>query len=198
MEDAVRGQGAPAVDRSLAPDVGHPPAGLFDHDRWRRQVPAVRPDLDHCLGRAFGHQRIAPEVAEATVTPGRSDQGREAGCQPTRLDIERQRIEDLASATAPTRETPTRRRSPAAGPTDPTAHVPPPRRAYQRSPIAGALMTPADDLAILLDREQRAEQRDAAHEVVGAVDRVDVPADAAGPGLGAVFLADKAVVREVP
>ena len=35
------------------------------------------------------------------------------------------------------------------------------------------------ELAVALDREQRPEQRHAAHEVVGAVDRVDVPADGA-------------------
>src|ERR1044072_7962203 len=53
---------------------------------------------------------------------------------------------------------------------------------------------PGHDLAVLLDREQGAEQWDAAHEVGGAIDRVDVPADGAGPGFGAVLLADQAVV----
>ena len=52
------------------------------------------------------------------------------------------------------------------------------------------------ELAVALDREERAEQRDAAHEVVGAVDRVDVPADRGLGRFGAELLADQPVVRE--
>ena len=44
---------------------------------------------------------------------------------------------------AVTRDTPIRRGTPAPGPIAPTAHDPPPRRAYHRCPSAGALMTPA-------------------------------------------------------
>src|SRR4051794_27795293 len=46
VESAVRGQSIPAMDRPLAADVGHPPAGLLDDDRRCRNVPAVRTDLD--------------------------------------------------------------------------------------------------------------------------------------------------------
>ena len=52
------------------------------------------------------------------------------------------------------------------------------------------------ELAVALDGEQRPEQRDAADEVVGAVDRVDVPADRRVGGLAAVLLADEAVIGE--
>ena len=50
-------------------------------------------------------------------------------------------------------------------------------------------------LAVDLDREERPEEGHAADEVVGAVDRVDVPADARRALLVAVLLADEAVVR---
>ena len=45
----------------------------------------------------------------------------------------------------------------------------------------GALMTPTCSSPSALDGQQRPEQRHAAHEVVGPVDRVDVPADDARP-----------------
>ena len=51
-------------------------------------------------------------------------------------------------------------------------------------------------LAVALDRQECAEQGNAADEVVGAVDRVDVPADARPAGLRAVLLTDQAMVRE--
>ncbi len=51
------------------------------------------------------------------------------------------------------------------------------------------------ELAVALDREERPEEGHAAHEVVGPVDRVDVPAGRGGAGLGAVLLADQAVLR---
>ncbi len=50
-------------------------------------------------------------------------------------------------------------------------------------------------LAVPLDRQKRPEQRHAADEVVGAVDRVDVPAGRGVAGLGPVLLADEAVIR---
>ena len=49
-------------------------------------------------------------------------------------------------------------------------------------------------LAVVLHREQRSEERHAADEVVGAVDRVDVPAGRGVSRLGAVLLADEPVV----
>ena len=76
------------------------------------------------------------------------------------------------------------------------AHAPPPRHAHQRSSSAGADRTRRLELAVALDREQRPEQGHAADEVVGAVDRVDVPADRRVGGLAAVLLADEAVIRE--
>ena len=125
-------------------EVGHPPTGLLDHDRRRGEVPAVRPDLDHRLGGALGDQRVAPEVAEAPVAPGRPDQGIEA----RRLARSpRCRAATSTGAGHPRARRRARRRS-AAAPRRPARARrpptrPPPRRAYQRWPSAGALMTPA-------------------------------------------------------
>ena len=60
----------PAVDRAPAVEVGHPAAGLLDEHERRRDVPGLETDLDHRLGGALGHERVAPEVAEAAVAPG--------------------------------------------------------------------------------------------------------------------------------
>ena len=51
-------------------------------------------------------------------------------------------------------------------------------------------------LAVALDGQQRPEQGHATDVVVGPVDRVDVPAHRRVAGLGAVLLADEAVVGE--
>jgi hypothetical protein len=51
------------------------------------------------------------------------------------------------------------------------------------------------ELALGLDGQQRSEQRHAAHEVVGAIDRVDIPACVRLPALRPVLLADHAVFR---
>ena len=76
------------------------------------------------------------------------------------------------------------------------AHAPPaapgpPALVERRSGQDGRL-----ELAVALDGEQRPEQGDAADEVVGAVDRVDVPADRRVGGFAAVLLADETVIRE--
>ena len=60
----------------------------------------------------------------------------------------------------------------------PFANAPPPRTAHQVRPSAGAEHDPDAHLAVLLEREQRRPHRDAAHVVLGAVDRVDDPAPA--------------------
>ena len=101
------------------------------------------------------------------------------------------------SGTDATFETAIRRGSPEPpdGPRS-TAHAPPPRRAYQRLPSAGALTTPTCSSPSRSMPDQRAEQRHPAHEVVGAVDRVEVPADAGVRVAGPEFLADDAVRRE--
>ena len=119
----------------------------------------------------------------------------EPGRQPARLDLVGRAVQDLGVVERGDAAT----RGSAAGPRPRPEGVDRPRSpAPPRVPALAerrrADMTPTLELAVALDGEQRPEQRHAAHEVVGAVDRVDVPADPAGAGLGAVLLADEAVV----
>ena len=53
-----------------------------------------------------------------------------------------------------------------------------------------------DGLAAILQADERAPQRHAAHEVAGAVDGIDDPAKAGIAGLFAVLLAEEGVLRE--
>ena len=77
----------------------------------------------------------------------------------------------------------------------PRAHAPPPRRAHQRSRSAGAEMTAAWSSPSRSTARSVPNSGHAADEVVGPVDRVDVPAGRGVAGLGAVLLADEPVVR---
>ncbi len=97
-----------------------------------------------------------------------------------------------ASSSEATRDTcdPPRRLAPVPGP-GPAAPPGPPALVERGRGQHGGL-----ELAVALDGQQRPEQRHAADEVVGPVDRVDVPADGRVAGLGAVLLADQAVIRE--
>ena len=193
VEPAVGHEERPAVDRAAAVEVRRPAAGLLDEDQRRRGVPGREADLDHRLGGALGDERVAPEVAEPALAP---DVARAApskpGARPDATMSWPEPYRTWASSSEATRDTWIRR---GASPRL-RAHAPPPRHAHQRSSSAGADMTDGLELAVALDREQRPEQRHAADEVVGAVDRVDVPADGRVAGLGAVLLADEAVVRE--
>ena len=64
----------------------------------------------------------------------------------------------------------------AAPPMVENAHAPPPRQAPQRIRRAGAEITAAWSSPVALHGQERPEDRNAAHVVVGAVDGVDVPA----------------------
>ena len=102
-------------------------------------------------------------------------------------------VEDLGVGQRRDAATPGSRRaaSPAVARPRPAAAPGPPALVERRRGQDGRL-----ELAVALDREQGPEQRHAADVVVGAVDRVDVPADRRVAGLGAVLLADEPVVRE--
>src|SRR6187397_930081 len=69
VEVPVGGEERSAGDATSPVEIGHPPAGLLDEDDGRRGIPAVEPDLDHRLGCSLGQERVAPEVAEATLAP---------------------------------------------------------------------------------------------------------------------------------
>ena len=76
------------------------------------------------------------------------------------------------------------------------AQAPPPRCAHQRSSSAGADMTAAWSSPSRSTARSVPNSGTPADVVVGAVDRVDVPAHRCIARLGAVLLADEAVVRE--
>src|SRR5207253_3513493 len=76
-------------------EVGQPPARRRDQDQRGGQVPGVEFGLYHCLARTLGHQGITPEVAEATVAPGRADNRVEPLLPPDRLERRARRVEDL-------------------------------------------------------------------------------------------------------
>ena len=112
------------IDRH-AVDIGHPTAGLLDEDRRRGEVPAFGPDLDHRLGGALRHQRVAPEVAEAALAPRRrTSRPSKPGAGPDAHDIGPRAVQDLGVVE---RRRPARPRSGAA-PVDrrrePTPHRP--------------------------------------------------------------------------
>ena len=169
------------------------PPGLLDDDDRRGHVPRAEVGLDHASA-APSATSVAPEVAEPTIAPrlgiSAPKPGRCRSCDIPRRAVEQLHVGDrthLRDGDPPGASDPD-------GPRD--AHAPPPRAAYQRSPRAGALTTPDLQLAVASDAEQRPEQRHAAHEVVRAVDRIEVPADA---GVGVArpeLLADDAVTGE--
>ena len=180
VEEAVRGQQRARVDQPPAVEVGDPAAGLLDQDERRGHVPGRQLDLDHGLGGALGQQRVAPEVTEAAIPPDLAEEAGEA----------RRPGRDLAGR-GPSRTRPGHRPASvipetwigrgASLPAAPTAHAPPPRRAYQRWRRAGAETTAELELAVDLEGQERPEEGHPADEVVGAVDRIDVPAAARRP-----------------
>ena len=119
----------------------------------------------------------------------------EAGGEPGRLDVVPGAVQHLGVLEG---RRPGRRGSPAAPrcPAAPTAQAPPPRRAYQRSRSAGADTTPSWSWPSTSRARSVPNSGHAADEVVGPVDRVDVPADRGVGRLGPVLLADEAVIRE--
>ena len=93
------------------------------------------------------------------------------------------------SATADTRMRRGAASSDAAGPRSPAPPRPPPLAERGRREDRGL------QLPVPLDGEQRRKHRHPADEVMGPVDRVDVPAGRRFAGLDPVLLADEAVVR---
>ena len=165
--------------RAPSKSVTRPPASSMRTER-RGEVPCLRVDLDHRLGGALGEQRVAPEVAEAPFAPDSPSSASEARAPGPLASMSRPRaVQDLGileRSDARHADPPRRRSLPAA----PTAHAPPPRQAYQRS---RERRRGHDRRPGARRRARRASSvpnsGHAADEVVGAVDRVDVPADRA-------------------
>ena len=181
MEPAVAGQDRARIDVATAVEVGHPTAGLLDDARSARQRPRAsarprpsprpRPRPAGCSPRSRRTRARARPRRAGPRSPGPAGVRRGPG---------RCRTGPGASASAPTRLTAIRRGvvvAPVARP-GPTAAVRPPALVEGRRGDDRGLQ-----LAIALDRQEGAEEGHAAHEVVGAVDRVDVPAHAGLAGL---------------
>src|SRR3981081_3347940 len=78
MEQAVGCQGISTLVGAPSAEVGQASAGLLHDDQRCGEVPGVELRLEHRLTDALGDQRVAPEIAEAAVTPGRAGHGIEA------------------------------------------------------------------------------------------------------------------------
>ena len=149
--------------------------------------------LDHRLGRALRHERIAPEVAEAAAAPDAPQRVEEPRRAAGSLDVGDGAVEQV--------RLPDRVDSRDAGPTH--RPRPPAVRDDRPGPPATARVPSLAergggehsdlDLPVALAREERAEQGDAAHEVVRAVDRVHVPADGRAGLVRLLLLADDPV-----
>src|SRR4051794_18218017 len=197
VEDAVRRDGTSAVDRPGSVQVAEPTARFLHDDGRRGEIPRVEVRLDHRLGGTLRHQRVAPEVAETTVTPGSADEGTEArrllaaGDDVAVGGVEELRLRDGCDrrdvdATRPVLTEERRALRPRA---EPLRRVPALAKG-RRGDDAN------DDLVTALRSEQDAEQGDTADEVRRSVDRIDPPADVGAPLLHPVFLAVHTVRRE--
>ena len=159
VQDAVRREGRPVVDGPDAVEVGHPAARLLDHDRRRRQVPAVRARPRPSPRRHPRRRARSPRSrrSRARARPTGSSASK-PGASPLASISSGDAYRICASAMAATPETWIRRGA-GARPDRPTAHAPPPRRRVPALAERGRAHDADDQLAVLLDREQRAEQR---------------------------------------
>ena len=156
-------------------EAGDAAAGLLEQHEERRDVPRpCRPWSNASSPQPDGDQHVLVEVAEAALActwrapaPG-SARPKSPASSPARLPWK-----SCASESSRTPDTRMRR---------PFSNAPRPRAALQRVRSAGALTSPATISPSLLEREQRGEDRDAAHEVPRAVDRIDDQARAPGAG----------------
>ena len=173
-------------------EVGDPRAGLLQHHQGTGQVPRVHAHLDHRLRGPFGHERVAPEVAEAAITPGAADERAEAGR--LRLDVGRRAVDQLGvleSRHGRDVDPPRAGAGRAGRPGDPRAPAAPRVPALPE----GRRGDHADlHLAVARDADERAEQGHPADEVVGPVDGVQVPAHRGLRARLALLLADEPVV----
>jgi hypothetical protein len=127
------------------------------------------------LGRALRHEHVAPEVAEAAVAPGRPVMPMQRLPEAGLLQAAQGREDDLGVGQAASIGRDVDRSlapvgaqvSAGAAPGEPAAMHP------------GRRDEPQLQDAVALEGEQRGEDLDAAHDVVGRVDRVDDPAPVA-------------------
>ena len=169
---------------------GEAPAGLA-HDRHQGgHVVEVQLGLGRDVHGALGDQHVGPEVPVRAGAPERVGQLDEVLPLPAFLPARPAR-----SRTARRPRAWRRRRPAAGGPRTSTCRCrhPCPSRPTSAGPAPGR--RPARPPALVLDqRDQRGPDGHAAHEVLGAVDRVDHPVAVRLAG-GAEFLAGDGVAR---
>ncbi len=90
MEQAVGGYGVSTFVGSPSREVGEASTGLLHDDQWRGEIPRVELGFEHHLTRAFGDQRVAPEIAEAAIAPRRAGDGVKPRSLPTATKAERE------------------------------------------------------------------------------------------------------------
>ena len=182
----------PACDGWPAKSVSRPPASARISDGAARSQ-RVGPDLQHHLGGALGDQHVAPELAESAIAPdprGQPPDGRpEArlfeGADPRGDELGLLEAVDGGNVDRPLSKVVARDGALATGR--------PPATRHGRRRDGGH-----DQLPLFLDGQQGAEDRNAADQVMGAVDGVHDPARSACAGLAAEFLAQYAVIGKAP
>jgi hypothetical protein len=196
VEPSVRRERTPSMDRPHAGEIGQATPSLLDQDRRCRQIPRAQVALDHRLRRALGDQRVAPEVTEAAVAPRIVDQVGEPGSLAALRDVGLRAIQDLGvgdRAHHGDRDRPRRRARPAL-PVDRPRATPPGREPALAQGRRGK--DPDLELTVAFHCQEHPEQGHAAHEVVGAVDGIDVPAGRGIALFRAVLLPDQPMVGE--
>ena len=162
---------APPALRSRSPGRRPPRPG-----RRRGQVPGRQLDLDHRLGGALGEQRVAPEVAEAALAPDRRSRPSKPGARPEASMSRPDPYRIWASSRPATPDTWIAGAASRRPRSDrPRARRPAGRTSARRAP--GARDDADLELAVASTARSVPNSGHAADEVVGAVDRVDVPAD---------------------
>ena len=164
-------------------EIGERPAGLFDDDEQGREIPERDGRLGRDVRRALGHEDVAPEVAEAAGAPHPLGERVELRLEPElgpplEVAVAELRVFESADLGHADRRTIGERAA--------ATHRPPGVAEGRRRADADA------HLAVLLEREQRRPDRDAADVVLGPVDRVDDPTPVRGP-LGAELLAQQRI-----
>src|SRR5262249_15834260 len=156
------------VDRRSSRYAGQPPARFFEEDLHRREVPGLEIDLDVDLGLALRDETVAVVVTEATRRGARIHQPDEAVP-----------VSGLAEDAEAGGGDGGRAQGGRVGGGDPLAV------AERALTFPGGVEVAGDrviddagrDFTALLERDQNGPDRDMSHEVPGAVDRVDDPAD---------------------
>ena len=179
MEEAVRAHGRGGVDPPFSVYVRQAPARLLDEDLRRSQVPGCG-----CPSRTSPRRHPAPRGRSPRSRRNRAPARRPRAWHPgpasarSRRRRGRFRRASWASARSAIRETRMRRSPSSARFHAPTTAARVPALAHRGGRDHAGL-----ELAVDLDGQERAEERHAPDEVVGAVDRVDVPADPGVAGL---------------